>query len=85
MKYENGRIPIDEFIILRSKMYSTRYVNKKEKSTHKGYTSYISNDKYYDTLFNKKFLRHKMTRNKSIKHKILTHQNDKPSTSCYDE
>ena len=85
MKDENGRIPIDEFIILRSKIYSTRDVNKKEKSTHKGHNLYISNHEYYDSVFNKKILRHKMAGIKSIKYKIFTHQNDKSSTSCYDD
>ena len=49
---EYGGIPINEFIGLRSKIYSIRDVNKKEKSTHKGHYSYISNHEYYDTLFN---------------------------------
>ena len=43
-------------------MYSIGDINEKGKSTHKGHYSYISNDEYYDTLFNKKCFRHIMTR-----------------------
>ena len=62
MKDQYGGTPIYEFIGLRSKMYSIGDINEKGKSTHKGHYSYISNDEYYDTLFNKKCFRHIMTR-----------------------
>ena len=85
MKDEYGGINIDEFEGLRSKMYSTRDVNKNEKSTHKGHNSHISGQEYYDTLFNKKILRYEMTGIKSKKHKLLTYNNNKSSTSCFDD
>ena len=62
MKDQYGGTPIYEFIGLRSKMYSIGDINEKGKSTHKGHYSYISNDEYYDTLFNKKCFRQIMTR-----------------------
>ena len=58
MNNEYGAIPIDEYIVLRSKMYSIRDINKKGRSVHKGHNSYISGDEYYVALFNKKILRH---------------------------
>ena len=85
MKDEYGGTPIYQFIGLRSKIYSIRDVKKKGKSTHQGHNSYISNDEYYDTLFNKKILRHKMTRIKSRKHKLFTYKNNETSTSCFDD
>ena len=85
MKDEYGGTPIYEFLGLRSKMYSIRDVNEKTKSTHKGHNSYISNDEYYDMLFNKKIRRHKMTGIKSTKQKLFTYKNNKTSTSCFDD
>ena len=72
MNNEYGAIPIDEYTGLRSKMYSIRNINKKRKSIHKGHNSYISGDEYYDTLFNRKILRHEMTGIKSTKRYILS-------------
>ena len=85
MKDEYGRTPIYQFIGLRSKIYSIRDVNKNGKSTHQGHNSYISNDEYYDTVFNKKILRHKMTGIRSRKHKLFTSKNNKRYTSCFDD
>ena len=66
-------------------MYSMHNVNKKQKTTHNGCNSNISNDKYYDACFNKKILRHKMPVIKSTKHKLFTYKNNKTSTSCFDD
>ena len=85
MNNEYGAIPIDEYTGLRSKMYSIRDISKKGKSIHKGHNSHISGDEYYDTLFNKKILRHEMTGIKSTKHKLSTYKNNKSSTSCFDD
>ena len=85
MNNEYGAIPIDEYTGLRSKMYSIRNINKKRKSIHKGHNSYISGDEYYDTLFNRKILRHEMTGIKSTKHKLYTYKSNKSSTSCFDD
>ena len=41
MKDEDGGTAIYKFIVLKSKMYSTCDVKKKEKSVHKGHNSYI--------------------------------------------
>ena len=85
MNNEYGAIPIDEYTGLRSKMYSIRNINKKRKSIHKGHNSHISGDEYYDTLFNRKILRHEMTGIKSTKHKLYTYKSNKSSTSCFDD
>ena len=45
---------ICEITALKSKMYSMRDVKKNGKSILKGHNSYISNNEYNDTLFNKK-------------------------------
>ena len=56
MKDEYGGTHVYEFIGLKSKMYSIRDVNKKEKSTHKGHNSLIKYEEFKDTHFNKKLL-----------------------------
>ena len=84
-KDEYGGTPIYEFVWLGSKMYSICYINKKGKSTHKGHNSFISNSQFYDSFFNKKNFRHKMRGIKSTKHKLFTYENNKVSTSCFDD
>ena len=85
MKDEDGGTAIYKFIVLKSKMYSTCDVKKKEKSVHKGHNSYISNEEYKDILINKKIIRHKMRGIKSANHKISTYESIKISLSCYDD
>ena len=85
MKDEYGGTRIYEFIGLNSKMYSIRDVNKKEKSTHKGYNSLIKYEEFKDTDFNKKAIRHKMTGIKSKKHELHTYESDKISLSAFDD
>ena len=85
MKDEYGENIIKEFIGLRSKMYSILDKNNNEKSTHKGHNSCIRYNGFYDTLFNKKVLRHKMRGIKSKNHKLITYESNKTSTSCFDD
>ena len=54
MKDEYLGIHIYEFIGLKSKMYSIRDVNKKQKSTHKRHNSLVKYEEFKDTHFNKK-------------------------------
>ena len=82
-EYE-GEAP-KEFIGLRSKIYSILDAKNNEKSTHKGHNSHIKYDEFYDTLFNKKVLRHKMRGINSKSHKLFTYESNKISTSCYDD
>ena len=67
MKNEYGGTHIYKFIGLKSKMYSIRDANKKEKSTHKAHNSLIKYEEFKDTHFNKNAIRHKMRGIKSKK------------------
>ena len=84
MKDEYGGTHIYEFIGLKSKMYSIRDVNKKEKSTHKGHNSLIKYEEFKDTHFNKKAIKHKMRGIKSKNHKWNTYESNKISLPAFD-
>ena len=71
-----------EFIDLRSKMYSIRHENNKEKCIIKGHNAYMEISEYRNTLFRKEILRHKVRGIKSKTHNIGTFESNK--TSCYD-
>ena len=85
MKDEYGGTHIYEFIGLKSKMYSIRDVNKKEKSKHKGHNSLIKYEEFKDTHFNKKAIRHKMRGTKSKKHELHTYESNRISLSAFDD
>ena len=85
MKDEYGGTHIYEFIGLKSKMYSIRDVNKKEKSTHKGHNSLIKYEEFKDTHFNKKAIRHKMRGIKSKKHELFTYESNKRFSCDFDD
>ena len=48
---------IDEFVTLKSKMYSMKNIDGKESYTTKGVNIATELDEFKDTLFNKKVLR----------------------------
>ena len=85
MKDEFGRIIIDEFIGLKSKMYSIKKIDGKESNTAKGVNIATEFNEFKDVLFNKKIIRHKMKRIQAKKHKIGTYEIDKISLSCFDD
>ena len=85
MKDEYGGKIICELTALKSKMYSIHDVKNNEKSILKGYNSYISNNKYNDTLFNKKSLRHQKSGIRSKKYELVTYISNKKSISCFDD
>ena len=64
----------DAFVGSKSKMHSMRHVNSKENKTGKGVNSdVIENKKHrenFDSLFNKKVVRHKMKRIQSQMDKV---------------
>ena len=56
MKDEYGGVIIDQFIGLKSKMYSIRKINGNESSTAKGVNITTEFNEFKDVLFNKKIL-----------------------------
>ena len=84
MKDEFGGVIVDEFVGLKSKMYSIKKIDGKECNTAKGVSIATEFDKFKDVLFNEKIIRHKMKRIQSKKHKLGTYEIDKISLSCFD-
>ena len=82
MKDEFGGAIIDEFVGLKSKMYSIKKIGGRECNAAKGVN--IATE-FKDVLFNKKIIRHKMRRSQAKKHKIGTYKIDKISLSCFDD
>ena len=85
MKDEYGGVIIDEFVGLKSKMYSIKKIDGKESNTAKGVNIATEFNEFKDVLFNKKIIRHKMKRIQAKKHKIGTYEIDKISLSCFDD
>ena len=85
MKDEFGGFIIDEFVGLKSKMYSIRKIDGKESNTAKRVNNATEFNKFKDFLFNKNIIRHKMRRIQAKNHKIGTYEIDKISVSCYDD
>ena len=83
MKDEYGGAIIDQFIGLKSKMYSIKKINGSESSTTKGVNIATEFNEFKDVLFNKKIIRHKMKRIQAKKHKIGTYEIDKISLPCF--
>ena len=82
MKDEFGGVIVDEFVGLKSKMYSIKKIDGKEYNAVSIATEF---DKFKDVLFNEKIIRHKMKRIQSKKHKLGTYEIDKISLSCFDD
>ena len=85
MKDEFGGVVVDEFVGLRSKMYSMKKIDGKEYNTTKGVSIATEFNKFKDVLFNEKIIRHKMKRIQSKKHKLATYEIDNISSSCFDD
>ena len=85
MKDEFDGVIVEEFIRLKSKMYSMKKIDGKECNTAKGVSIATEFNKFKDVLFNKKVIRHKMKRIQSKKHKLGTYEIDKISLSCFDD
>ena len=67
MKEEFGGVIVDEFVGLKSKMYSMKKIDGKECNTAKGVSIAIEFNKFKDVLFNKKIIRHKNEKNSKQK------------------
>ena len=85
MKDEFGGVIVEEFVGLKSKMYSMKKIDGKECNTAKGVSIATEFDKFKDVLFNKKIIRHKMKRIQSKRHKLGTYEIDKISLSYFDD
>ena len=75
----------DEFVGLKSKMYSIKNIDGKESNTAKQVNIATEFSEFKDTLFNKKIMRHKMKRIQAKKHKVGTYEIDRISLSCFDD
>ena len=58
MKDEYGGVIIDEFVGLKSKMYSIKKIDGSESSTAKGVNIATEFNEFKDVLFNKKIIKH---------------------------
>ena len=85
MNNEFGGVIVDEFVGLKSKMYSIKKIDGKECNTAKGVNIATEFNKFKDVLFNKKNIRHKMRRIQSKNHKLGTYEIAKISLSCFDD
>ena len=83
MKDESEGKIIDEFVGLKSKMYSMKNIDGKESNTAKGVNIATEFNEFKDTLFNKKIIRHKMRRIQGKKHKMGTYEINKISLSVF--
>ena len=79
-----GKI-VDEFVGLKSKMYSIKNIDGKESNTAKGVNIATEFNEFKDTLFNKKIMRHKMRRIQAKKHSVGTYEINKISLSVTDD
>ena len=64
----------DEFVGLKSKMYSVKNIDGKETDTAKGVSVATECKRFKKTLFNKKIMRHKMRRIQAKNHKLRTYK-----------
>ena len=71
-----GKI-IDEFVGLKSKLYSMKNIDGKESNTAKGVNIATEFNEFNETLFNKKIIGHKMRRIQSKKRKMGTYEVNK--------
>ena len=85
MKDEYGGVIKDDFIGLKSKMYSIKTTDGGEFSTAKGVNIATKSNEFKHVLFRKKIIRHKMKIIQDKKHKIGTYEINKISLSCFDD
>ena len=73
MKDEFNGVKINEFVGLKSKMYSLITDDDKEVNKAKGIIKRLRHKEYHGVLFNKKVIRHNMKRIQSRLHEIGTY------------
>ena len=74
-----------EFVGLKSIMHSMKKIDGKECNTAKGVRIATQFNKFKDVLFIKIFIRHKMKRIQSKRHKLGTYEISKISLLCFDD
>ena len=89
-KNEACGIPINEFIGLKSKMYSYVKDNEKGGRTAKGIKknvikNRIRHEDYKNTLINNEQMHHKMKTIRSQRHKLGSYEINKVSLNCFDD
>ena len=85
-----GGKAIEEFVGLRSKMYSIKAVDGEQKNTAKGVSRYVSENilthqKYLNCLVNKTSMKNKMTRFVHDRHQLYTVEQNKTSLSPFND
>ena len=85
MKDEFNGVKINEFVGLKSKMYSLISVDYKEVNKANGINKKLKHKEHPDVLFGKKVVRHGMKRIQSKLHEIGTYDVNKISLSCFDD
>ena len=85
MKDEFKGRKINEFIGLKSKMYSLISVDDEEVTKAKGKNKKIRRTEFANVSFNKKMIRHNMKKIQSKLHRIGTYDACKISLSCFDD
>ena len=85
MKDEFNGLSIDEFVGLKSKIYSLVACNDLEFNKAKGVNLKLKHNEYVDVLNGKKVKRHKMKRILSEKHSVGSCVINKISLSCFDD
>ena len=84
MKDEFNGDKIDEFVGLKSKMYSLISDNK-EMNKAKGVNLVLKHREYVDVFFNKRVVRHKMKRILRELHCVGTYNINEIGFSCFDD
>ena len=89
MKDENASVAIEEFVELKSKIYSYLVNDNSDNKTGKGVNrnviATISHNKYKNVLLNKKSLRISINRIQSKDNKIGIYVINKISLRCFDD
>ena len=85
MKDEFKGKTINEFVVLKSKMYSLISVDNEEVTKAKGVNKKIRHKEFVDILFNKKVIIHNMKRIQSKLHRFGSYSVCKISLSCFND
>ena len=85
MKDEFNGVKIDEYVGLKSKIHPLIAENDLEVNKAKGVDLVLRHKEYFDVLFNKKVIRHKMKIIQSELHRLGTYKLNKITLSCFDD